>query len=163
MLETNQKLLVSPVYIHIHPLARLSLQARLCMSVKHLVCASSYAVPAEPGRKPCGGGPTAAAAAGLGPLGASQEVSLAQALKAGRTRWGQPLRCSELPLACQLTPHRLSSSLGLFWTSLPRISLTMGLASRFQPVSRSECLVAGLLPVFFPRLCIYSAIPPLSV
>lgn len=132
------------------------------MSVKHLVCASSYAVPAEPGRKPCRGGPTAAAA-GLGPLGASQEVSLAQALKAGRTRWGQPLGCSELPLACQLTPHRLSSSLGPFWTSLPRISLTMGLASRFQHVSGSECLVAGLLPVFFPRLCIYSAIPPLSV
>lgn len=53
--------------------------------------------------------------------------------------------------------------LGPFWTSLPRISLTMGLASRFQRVSGSECLVASLLPVFFPRLCIYSAIPPLSV
>lgn len=55
--------------------------------------------------------------------GASQEVSLAQALEAGRTRWGQPLGClEELPLACHLTPHRLSSSLGPFWASLPRIS-----------------------------------------
>lgn len=159
VLETSQKLLLSPVHIHIHPLARLSLQSRLCMSVRHLVCASSYAVPAEPGGKPCLWRRACShSSSTLRSAGASQEVSLAQALKAGRTRWSQPLGClEELPLACQLTPHRLSSSPGLFWTSLPRVSLTMSLASRFQHVSGSES-GGRLPPVFSQAVCIYSAI-----
>lgn len=56
------------------------------MSVRYLVCVSSCAVPTEPGRKPCEGGPTTVA--GLDLLGGFQEVVFSPGLEGWHDKVG---------------------------------------------------------------------------